>query len=302
MSNFILLTICFSLGIVFRLSKKFPENTPQVLNAFVLNVSLPALVLLHVHNIQISADIFLPALMPWIVFLFSFLLLYILYILKRIDDKTFICLALTSGLGNTSFVGIPLLQSYLGNGAIGYAIISDQLGTFLVLSFPGLILANLAEKGTWDIKFLIRRVFTFTPVIALYLAILFRLFAYPEWLELVLQRLGDTLSPLALVSVGFLLNLRTLKGHKLLLLLGLSIKLILAPTIIILIYCSITPNRLMFETIVLEAAMAPMVTSTIVAIDRNLAPHLASLMLGVGIPFSFLTTYCFLLLLKSGYI
>lgn len=302
MANIFLLCICFGLGVLFRRSRRFPDNTSQVLNSFILHVSLPALVLQHIHEIQFSKETLLPALMPWMIFTAAGILLYVLFLFKKLERKTAICLLLTAGLGNTSFVGIPLLESFLGKGAIGYAIISDQLGTFLVLSFPGLIFATIADGKEWTLKSLLKRVFTFAPVFALLMAVLFRPFAYPIWLVVVLQRLGETLSPLALVSVGFLLNLRTLKGQKLHLFLGLSLKLIVLPIITIFVYKNFNIERLMYETIILESAMAPMVTSTIVAIDRNIVPHLASLMLGLGIPLSFITTYFFLNLLKAGII
>jgi malate permease and related proteins len=40
---------------------------------------------------------------------------------------------------------------------------------------------------------------------------------------------------------------------------------------------------------VFEAAMGPMIGASIVAIDHELDPPLLTLMVGVGIPFSFLT-------------
>ncbi len=302
MSNLVLLILCFLLGILFRRIDRFPKNTPEVLNAFILYVSLPALVLKHIHEVNITYEILLPALMPWMIFFIAVLVFYVLYYFKIFELKTTICLILTAGLGNTSFVGIPLLELYLGKDAIGYAIISDQLGTFFVLSFPGLILASISESGKWSLSALLKRVFSFPPVIALIIAILLRPFDYPSWLMTVLVRLGDTLTPLALVSVGFLLNLRTLKGHSFALGIGLGVKLILLPMIVAFVYHFITPNQLMYKTIVMEAAMAPMVTSTIVAIDRNIAPHLASLMLGIGIPLSFLTTYIFFNILEVGFL
>ena len=43
------------------------------------------------------------------------------------------------------------------------------------------------------------------------------------------------------------------------------------------------------QVTVFEAAMAPMIGASIVAMDHNLDPPLVTLMLGVGIPLSFLT-------------
>ncbi|TGN20483.1 AEC family transporter [Leptospira idonii] len=302
MSNLILLGVCFLSGMLFRRSGRFPENTTQVLNAFILHVSLPALVLYHIHEVKITEEILLPALMPWVLFFLAFSFFYLLYKFKKIEFKTAVCLTLTAGLGNTSFVGIPLLDAYLGKSSLGYGIVADQLGTFLTLSFPGIMLASVAEHGSWQFKPLLKRVIGFVPVQALLLAFLLRPFEYPEWTKTVLLRLGDTLTPLALVSVGYLLNLRTLKGHKNTLLLGLGMKLVILPLLIYYIFRPFTSDPLMFEAIVLEAAMAPMVTSAIIAIERNLIPHLAGLMLGLGIPISFGTTYLFLTVMRGGFL
>jgi hypothetical protein len=46
---------------------------------------------------------------------------------------------------------------------------------------------------------------------------------------------------------------------------------------------------LIVEVSILESAMAPMITGTIVASQYGLKPKLASMMVGIGIPVSFLT-------------
>ena len=45
---------CLLLGALARRSARFPAQTPAALNAFVLNVALPALVLRVVHGLQVS--------------------------------------------------------------------------------------------------------------------------------------------------------------------------------------------------------------------------------------------------------
>ena len=45
----------------------------------------------------------------------------------------------------------------------------------------------------------------------------------------------------------------------------------------------------MLRVTVFEAAMAPMIGASIVAMDHELDPPLLTLMVGVGIPLSFLT-------------
>lgn len=74
---------------------------------------------------------------------------------------------------------------------------------------------------------------------------------------------------------------------------GLIHKLLLIPFIIFLVYhwiLGLDPEQnLIFKVSVMEAAMAPMITSSIIATNYNLRPKLASLLVGIGIPLSFLT-------------
>jgi predicted permease len=48
-------------------------------------------------------------------------------------------------------------------------------------------------------------------------------------------------------------------------------------------------DKLIFKVSVMEAGMAPMISGSIIAISHGLHPKLASLMVGIGTPLSFLT-------------
>ena len=48
-------------------------------------------------------------------------------------------------------------------------------------------------------------------------------------------------------------------------------------------------NNLMIDVSIMEAAMAPMITGVILASNYGLKPKLANLMVGIGIPLSFVT-------------
>ena len=74
------------------------------------------------------------------------------------------------------------------------------------------------------------------------------------------------------------------------LLAGLAYKLIVGPLLILAVFVALfgldsTPMRIA----VFEAAMAPMIGGAIVAAQHKLDPELGALMLGIGIPLSFLT-------------
>jgi predicted permease len=208
----------------------------------------------------------------------------------KLPKRTVGALILVTGLGNTSFVGLPMIEAFYGKEWLGVGVVADQLGSFLALSTVGILTATAYSTGAASPRELLRRIVLFPPFQALVLAVLLRPFAYPDVAVSVLQKLGDTLTPLALASVGFQLRFRVAPGVGRPLVLGLLYKLLLGPAIVALLYVVlIGASGPVIQVTIFEAAMAPMITAGIIAIDHDLDPPLVTLLLGVGIPLSFLT-------------
>jgi predicted permease len=68
MNNYLMLGACFLLGIVLRRSGRLPDNAAVTLNGFLVHISLPALTLAYVHDLDLNSSLILPALMAWIMF------------------------------------------------------------------------------------------------------------------------------------------------------------------------------------------------------------------------------------------
>jgi len=290
MANFLLLGVCFALGIALRRSERMPEETPRVLNAYIIHIALPALVLLHIPRLTFEPALLVPALMPWIVFLGCVPLLSFVGRLAGWSSSTVGALILTAGLGNTSFVGLPMIEAFYGPEGLGIGVVADQLGSFLTVSTLGIVVAARFSSGGASLRVIVRRVVTFPPFGALLVAVGFAMFGeVPLIVAEVCERLGDTLAPMALLSVGFQLRLGELRSRVAPLCVGLGYKLILAPAFIALFVLATGARGLVGQVTIFEAAMAPMITGSIIAIEHKLDPPLASLMVGVGIPVSFLT-------------
>jgi predicted permease len=299
MTNLILLIVCFVAGLILRWTGRFPENTPAPLNGFIIHVSLPALTLLHVHRLQLDRTLLYPALMAWLLFGLGVLFFAGVGRLTKLPRATVGALIMVGALGNTSFVGLPMIEAFYGKELLGVGIIADQLGTFMVLATLGIITATVYSSGDVSARAVLRRILTFPPFQALLIALLLRPFSYPDWLAPVLTKLGDTLTPLALVSVGFQLRLSHLKGTLQPLGLGLFFKLLLAPALLALLFVGLLgAHGQVIQVTIFEAAMAPMITAGIVAVDHDLNPPLVAVMIGIGIPLSFLTLTGWSYLLK----
>ena len=290
MENFLLLGICFILGIGLRLGGITDEKAPSALNAIIIHMSLPALALLYAHSLPIGVELLMPAAMAWIVFGVGYVVFRVAGRVFGLDEKTVACLTLCAALGNTSFVGLPMIEAFFGPEYLGVGMLCDSAGTFMALAIPGIILAAKVSGQGVDGRALVKKIVLFPPFIALVLGFALQPIAYPEGLEAILSRLGDTLTPLALVSVGMTLRFRDLKGNGRDLVIGLGYKMILAPALIFGLYIGIMGQTdLITKVTVFESAMGPMITGGIIAMTYGLNPRLAASLLGLGIPLSFLT-------------
>ncbi|NOK14909.1 AEC family transporter [Corallococcus exercitus] len=284
-----LLGVCLVLGVLARASGRFPGGTAPAFNAFILNVSLPALVLRAMHRLEFAPGLMVAAVAPWLLFGGAVLFLRLLGPRLGLSRDSVTALILTAGLGNTAFVGLPMATALLGPASVPVAVVADQLGSFMVLATLATLTAARAHaQAAVSARGLVRKVLVFPPFQALVVALVLRPFAFPDWLEAVLQRLGDLLTPLALFIVGFQLRLQGLRPRVPALVLGLSYKLVLAPLAVLGLLTFVPGLALgVRQATVLQIAMAPMVTAAILAAEHELDPELAVLMVGVGIPLSF---------------
>jgi malate permease and related proteins len=290
MNNLILLILCFIAGMLLHRFKRMPVNTPAVLNSFIIHISLPALTLLYVHDLKISGDVGLMAAMAWICFALAAGFFRLIGRWLNLPRRTVGALILTGGLGNTSYVGLPMIEAYYGHQGLASGIIVDQLGSFLVLSTLGITVAGIYSSGRPGIVEMAKRIVLFPPFIALVIALLLIPLEYPAWLTIVLKRMGDTLAPLALLAVGFQLRLGHLAGNGRNLAIGLAFKLVLAPLILFLFYVPLLgAHGQSIQITLFEAAMPPMITAAILATEHDLDPPLATLMVAVGLVISFAT-------------
>lgn len=291
MNHYLLLGACFLLGILLRRSGRLPDNAAASLNGFVVHISLPALTLTYVHGLHLDTSLILPALMAWVMFGMGCGFFWLAGRMLGFSRSTIGGLMLTGGLANTSFIGLPMIETFYGTAFLGVGILIDQVGSYFVLSTLGILVASVYSSGhAVDATAVIRKIALFAPFQAFVLALLLIPFDYPVWLDELLKRLGATLVPLALVSVGYQLRLSSVRGKAIALSTGLLFKLVLAPALILILFAGLLgAEGPVMRVTVFEAAMAPMIGASIVAMEHDLDPPLVTLMIGVGIPLSFLT-------------
>ncbi|MEO1652913.1 MAG: AEC family transporter [Bacteroidota bacterium] len=299
MEKLILLFICFGLGILLKTLPNFPKNTHLGINTFVIYVSLPAISLRYIPEIQISWTMLYPFFSGFLIFFLAYLFFRILASLIPLSKAEEGCLILTCGLGNTSFLGFPVIEGLYQEQGLQIALLVDQ-GTFLALASGGIFLAMYYSGSEVKMNNIGKRILYFPPFLAFVAALCLIPFEIPEIFTKVLNQLGGTLTPLALFSVGLQLEwkVKAFPGRHFAL--GLLYKLGLAPLVVLLgLKIGGFSGGYISQVTVLEAAMPPMITASILASQYKLAPSLANYLAGMGIFVSFLSLTLWYFFLSS---
>lgn len=292
MVNIILIVVFLLLGFLIQRFRFVPPDTSKFLNNYLIYIVLPALALRYLPKIELRTELLLPVAAAWIGFGLSWLIFGTLGKKYGWGNSITGCLVITAGLANTSFVGIPIIQALYGEEGVQIALLIDQAGSFIIVSSVAVIVASIYSVGKKRKRDITRKILTFPPF--LFFLVAFGLNFYS--LEIggrfdgLLQIITATLTPVALTSVGLQVNIDFAALKSKFLWYGLTYKLLLIPLVILLLFKYVFQlEGLILQVSVMEAAMAPMITGSIIAITHDLEPKLASLLVGIGIPLSFFT-------------
>lgn len=290
MTALLLLFACLLLGMLVRRFASPPAGTVHGINWWVINIALPALVLAQIPKVRMDPQLWFPVAAMWITFFGAWALFALLghglnWSRGRIGALTVVC-----GLGNTSFMGYPMMQALHGKDGLALAVVADQLGCFPLLASAGIVVASLYAGREPQPRVIVKRILTFPAFVALVLGgIVGLLGGWPAAVDGVLEPIGATLTPLALFSVGLQFKFHLGERQAVALGLGLGWKLALAPLLCLALGVATGISGLVLTVGVLQAAMAPMISAAILADEYGLEPPLANTVLGAGIVLSLLT-------------
>ncbi len=288
MENFILIGVFVMLGIVLRRIKAFPKDSAQVFNMFALYVSLPALILLKAPHIAFTPDIFVTALVPWGLLVLSVVLVLLGGRLWCWPRSIIGVLLLVVPLGNTSFLGVPVIQAYFGSAGLNHLIVYDQAGTILIFATYGSVILSLHGRGSsLNLPTVARKMLLFPPTIALAVGLILSPWLTSERVVPTLQSIAATLVPMVMTAIGFQLQLKLPRRFIAPLGFGLVIKLIVAPLVVLWGCRLLGLSGLSVDVSIMEAGMPPMVTAAAMAAIAGMEAELAVALVGVGIVLSF---------------
>lgn len=280
-----LIVACLASGYLLRRAGVLEERAHLGLNAWLVYVAVPSAALYYVPEIAWDLSMLWPVAMPALVWILAWLVLGRLAVPDR---PTRGALLLGCGLGNTSFVGFPLTTAYFGEEGLKVAVVCDQV-TFLLLSTVGVATAIAHGQGQRR-RSVLAQLFRFPPFLGFLAALLAPTVVSYGDLPQLWKPLADTLVPLALFSVGAQLEIAPSSFDRLLAC-GVAFKLLLAPAVVLGLLCWTGAEGMAARVTVLEAGMASMATTSVLAVQYGLNTRLISLLIGVGVPLSLATSY-----------
>jgi hypothetical protein len=283
--------VIISLIVVGRvLASVFPASAPEVLNRVVIMLCLPALIFIHVPTLEASTALLPLVIVPWSLLAVSVVAVLSLARWLALRREAVAVLLLLLPLGNTSFLGFPLVEALLGEEQVRYAVVYDQFGSFLIVCTHALFV--LAWFGTGQrpaLRDMAKRIVTFPPFVALVGALLLGNDWFPAWLMDLAENFADMLLPLVTLAIGMSLHLRLVHEYRRPLFIGLASKLLVLPAVALGLILLLGTRPDIARVALLEAAMPPMITAAALLSSARLAPPLASALVAWGVLLSAVT-------------
>ena len=258
----------------------FQKEQEKVLINYVMHFALPILAFKEGHQIKLGLEVIKVSGLAWVSIVLCMLVAYIIAWLYKLSNKDLRTFLLVSSFGNTAFLGYPYASSYFGQEGLQIAIIYDNLGSFLMVSFLGVMVAS----GKPDLK----EVLLFPPFLGLVFGFVFKGIPLHPSLEKALNFVADSTLPVILFALGLSLNLSGIRDHLKLSLLAILIKVSVSVFAVYLVGRFIELSPVAFKVSLLESAMPPMMFSAVLALRYNLNPNLAFASVGLGLVLSFL--------------
>lgn len=277
-----------AVGLLLRALGTLPANAPDVLGRVIVQVTMPALLLVLLARARFEPAL-LPALLATTLALLAALALGARWLrILGAARPSQGAAGLVSAFSNTAFLGLPfVLARYPGSAsAATTAILIDTIDTTILLltvgvgfatamasQAPPVATARLPRAARALLGLLVQPM-----ILAVLLGLGLALSGHelPDTLAGPLAQVGQATTTLAFLTIGLRLDLRSLRGQTAALAGIAAIKLLLMPGLAALILLALGVRGEVAQVAVLQAAMPTAVVSAIIAGDTGCDARLAS--------------------------
>jgi predicted permease len=275
MDKILLITGIFCLALILRRAGVVREKHLTQLVRYVLTFSLPCLTLMTISSLDLRKAHFDIAIIAWIVMFAGAAISYAVGKLIRLEGARLRVFILVSTFPNTALLGYPLAYALFGATGLSYAVIYDQMGMFPVFLTLGFFVAGGKESLFHCLKF--------PPFLALLAALALNItgirFAAP--FATVLGWLGWTTLPLTIFLIGARVKFSSLRESKPIAA-CLILRMFLIPLLLLITFNLLGKHGLPYRVTLLETAMPPALTTSIIALQYRLDEEFAIACISAG--------------------
>ena len=290
------------LGLLVRRHNILPrDQTVQVFNMAVINLTLPATVFLGLMNIrEFSWQLVTIPVIAVIVICASGLIAALIAHRLRLRRATAGAVVITSMCGSTGFFGTPIFGALARSNpeaygqTVGMAALYSEIGTLIpLLTIVTIVAAWYGEKQALTLERVLTGLFKFLPFVALVLGLIFwpetHSGRFPQAIRGTLGFLGQATVMLAMVALGMTVTIRDFSQYLRSVLSVNVVKLIIAPLIALALSALFGLGPQARFVVVIESALPAIVIAIAYADQYKLDVELASTAVFTTFVFSLIT-------------
>ncbi|ABR54325.1 Auxin Efflux Carrier [Methanococcus vannielii SB] len=266
------------IGYFSRHFKILDEKDRMVLNKIVIYIAMPSTIFLSLIKNVTPAD--LPEFMklPFIILISTLICAILAYFVGKrlkLDNKSLGGFILVSSVGNTGFLGYPVILGFYGTEGLLRAIFCDMAAIFVSM-FLG---TYIGVRVSGIKKNVMLEVITFPPLLTAILSVLlvlinFELSNLPKFMVMSLEYMSNATIPLIMLSLGLSLSPKAAKFGLTYGILASIFRMVISPLIAFPISESLLSNQLDKQVAVMQSAMPsammPLVFAVIYDLDVKL--------------------------------
>ncbi len=272
MDIMIIVILLILVGYISKYLKILEEENRTVLNNIVVYIAMPSTIFLTIMKNVSPENLPQFLKLPILIFITFVLCGFIGYIIGKflkLDKKSLGGLILVCALGNTGFLGYPVIYGFYGSEGLTRAIFCDMGSIFASLLFGTYVGVKFGECH--EEKSIIKELLKFPPLITGLLSTLlvffgFNIHSFPEYLIDTLNYLSNATIPLIMLSLGLSLSPSSARFGVRYGLIASIVRMGVAPLIIFVLSSILLVNGLEKSVLILESAMPSAMMSLVFAV------------------------------------
>ncbi|AEH06579.1 Auxin Efflux Carrier [Methanothermococcus okinawensis IH1] len=249
------------------------ENDRVILNNIVVYMAMPSTIFLTIMKNVSPVDLPQFLKLPFLIFL-TFIMCgiigYIIGKLLKLNKQSLGGLILVCALGNTGFLGYPVIYGFYGTEGLTRAIFCDMGSVFASLLLGTYIGIKFGKNENSDTS-IIKELLKFPPLMTGVISIILVFFGvsisnFPDFLVKTLNYLSNATIPLIMLSLGLSLSPSSAKFGAIYGIIASIVRMGIAPLLVFIFSSMFLINGLDKNVLILESAMPSAMMSLVFAV------------------------------------